>query len=416
MVTVTDNGAGITAATVTSLCDFTVLVSDKARYRGPARGAQGNAFKTLLGIPFALGVAEPVVIESTGVRHELRVTRDRIGDVVVAHETTASDRTVGTSVTVPLPADLDIRAGRWAYNAALVNPHADISVITRVTARRLDDEPVRYKSAGQAWSKWMPSMPSSPHWYDLPAFSTLVHSHIRAGAEVPLGGFIGEFDGLSGSAKQKAIRAVVPGVTHLSGLEDRDDLIASCTGRCSITAKPTQPERLGPVGEDHLRRMLNRYGVRDWYKSTEIIDDGMPWVIEVAVADTNEPGETWFGCNHSPSFGDPLGRPGWRRAMSTPRRGVVPHIADAIRASRPPRRRRPRDLCRARVHGQGQGHARRPGTRREGRDKALHVATKTLRKEAELRRKDARKAERAVERRALGSLRTGGPSRTPSPR
>ena len=73
-VTVSDNGAGITPATVAGLCDFTMLVSDKARYRGPTRGAQGNALKTLLGIPYALGVAEPVVIESAGVRHELRVT------------------------------------------------------------------------------------------------------------------------------------------------------------------------------------------------------------------------------------------------------------------------------------------------------------------------------------------------------
>ena len=65
---------------------------------------RATRLKTLLGIPYALGVAEPVVIESAGVRHELRVTLDRVGDVVVTHETTASDRTVGTSVTVPLPA------------------------------------------------------------------------------------------------------------------------------------------------------------------------------------------------------------------------------------------------------------------------------------------------------------------------
>jgi DNA topoisomerase VI subunit B len=69
-VTVTDNGAGITPATVDDVCDFTVLVSDKARYRGPARGAQGNALKTLLGIPYALGITKPVVIESAGIRHD----------------------------------------------------------------------------------------------------------------------------------------------------------------------------------------------------------------------------------------------------------------------------------------------------------------------------------------------------------
>ena len=46
-----------------------------------------------------------------------------------------------------------------------------------------------------------------------------------------------------------------------------------------------------------------------WYKSTEIVDDdGIPWVIEVAVADTAKPGGVWFGCNHAPAFDDPLGR------------------------------------------------------------------------------------------------------------
>ena len=141
-VTVSDNGAGITPATVADLCDFNMLVSDKARYRGPARGAQGNALKTLLGIPYALDVAEPVIIESAGIRHELQVTVDRVGDVVVTHETTASDRTVGTSVTVPLPADLDIDAQRWAYGAALVNPHATITAIDHAYTRHRRATPV----------------------------------------------------------------------------------------------------------------------------------------------------------------------------------------------------------------------------------------------------------------------------------
>ena len=57
------------------MCDFNVLVSDKARYRGPARGAQGNALKTLLGIPYALDITEPVIIESAG--HPPRVTGEQ---------------------------------------------------------------------------------------------------------------------------------------------------------------------------------------------------------------------------------------------------------------------------------------------------------------------------------------------------
>ena len=155
-VTVSDNGAGITPATVTDLCDFTMLVSDKARYRGPARGAQGNALKTLLGIPYALNLTDPVIIESTGIRHELQVTVDPVGDVVVTHQTTTSDRAVGTSVTVPLPAHLDIDAGRWAYGAALVNPHATITAIDHADSDT-DSDTGFYKPSGEVWSKWTPS-------------------------------------------------------------------------------------------------------------------------------------------------------------------------------------------------------------------------------------------------------------------
>lgn len=58
------------------ILDFDRLVSDKAAYRSPARGAQGNALKTVLGIPFALGVHEPVIIEACGLRHEVTVGLD----------------------------------------------------------------------------------------------------------------------------------------------------------------------------------------------------------------------------------------------------------------------------------------------------------------------------------------------------
>ena len=68
-VTVADNGTGIAAATITNVIDFNVLASDKARYRGPARGAQGNALKTLLGIPFALEITEPIVVDTRWLTH-----------------------------------------------------------------------------------------------------------------------------------------------------------------------------------------------------------------------------------------------------------------------------------------------------------------------------------------------------------
>ena len=288
-----------------------------ARYRGPSRGAQGNALKTVLGIPFALGVTEPVVIESSGVRHELRVS-ERGGDVAVSHETSDSDRTMGTSVTVPLPPDLDIDAARWAFGAALVNPDATITAIEH-GYDGTDSDTVFYKSTDQSWSTWTPSMPSSPHWYDKAAFAALVYSHIRqtarTGVDVPLGRFISEFDGLSATAKQREISratkyAARRPITHLSQLDGLDDVIAVLHDAMLQHAKPTPASKLGAVGADHYRRLLDaEYGVqRFWFKTKTVTVDGIPWVIEVAVADTVKPGGPGSREDHGPGFGDPLGR------------------------------------------------------------------------------------------------------------
>ena len=309
-VTVSDNGAGIAPEVVGDLCDFTMLVSDKAKYRGPARGAQGNALKTILGIPFALGVDAPVVIESHGVRHELRVTDDH-GDVVVAHDTGPSDRAEGTSVTVPLPADLDVEGWRWAFGAALVNPHATIEHTLTTTTTKT---PSFYKPAGQPWSKWTPSQPSNPHWYDRAAFTALVYAHIRqtrrTGVDVPLGKFIAEFEGLSGfgEAAEDSHRCAWCDPPVAAGRPRRRD---RRTARPSVRPRQTHPGV--PAGNGRRRALpacsRRQYGVlRFWFKRTTATVHGVPWIIEVAVADTEEPGGIWYGVNHSPSFGDPLGR------------------------------------------------------------------------------------------------------------
>jgi hypothetical protein len=146
--------------------------------------------------------------------------------------------------------------------------------------------------------KWTPSSPSSPHWYDRAAFTALVYSHIchthNGHPDKPIGEFIREFDGLTGTAKAKAVRAATAGVTHLSQLDERDDVIGALHDAMLQHAKPVPPSRLGAVGADHYRRLLDeKHGVhRFWYKAARALDGGVPWVIEVAVAETAQPGRT----------------------------------------------------------------------------------------------------------------------------
>src|SRR6516162_5382916 len=51
-VTVSDNGPGIAPQVVKKILDYNVRVSSREAYVSPTRGAQGNALKTLIAMPF----------------------------------------------------------------------------------------------------------------------------------------------------------------------------------------------------------------------------------------------------------------------------------------------------------------------------------------------------------------------------
>src|SRR5215213_2893982 len=53
-ITVIDHGPGIPAETVASVLDYSVRVSSREAYMAPDRGAQGNALKTIVAMPFVL--------------------------------------------------------------------------------------------------------------------------------------------------------------------------------------------------------------------------------------------------------------------------------------------------------------------------------------------------------------------------
>ena len=79
MIEVRDNGPGMPSKVIEAILDFTVRVSSREAYVGPTRGAQGNALKTVVVMPFVLdGTAGMVEIESLGLRHKILFAIDRI--------------------------------------------------------------------------------------------------------------------------------------------------------------------------------------------------------------------------------------------------------------------------------------------------------------------------------------------------
>jgi DNA topoisomerase VI subunit B len=53
-LTVHDNGNGIPAAVIDSILDFSSRTSRRDYYVSPTRGAQGNALKTILCVPYVV--------------------------------------------------------------------------------------------------------------------------------------------------------------------------------------------------------------------------------------------------------------------------------------------------------------------------------------------------------------------------
>jgi Histidine kinase-, DNA gyrase B-, and HSP90-like ATPase len=217
-ISIEDNGPGIPRDVIQDVLDFSVRVSSREAYVSPTRGAQGNALKTIVAIPFVLdGHAGRTVIETRGQRHKIDLGIDRIRQQpTVEHRVEPGDVDVGTRVTVEWPeADSPrsiLRAAtpqflQLAASYPWLNPHLTLAVDG--SALEGPDRVWRSEATDPAWSKWKPSDPTSVHWYTAADFERLVaayitHDHDR-GQMRSVRELVTEFRGLSGSAKGRAI-------------------------------------------------------------------------------------------------------------------------------------------------------------------------------------------------------------------
>jgi len=114
-IIVADNGPGMPAETIASILDYSTRTSSREAYVSPTRGAQGNALKTLLAMPYALdGNRGETLIESQGVAHRIVFSVNQLRqEPQLEHDTTSSLVKTGTRITLQWP-----ESASWILEAA----------------------------------------------------------------------------------------------------------------------------------------------------------------------------------------------------------------------------------------------------------------------------------------------------------
>jgi DNA topoisomerase VI subunit B len=320
-ITVTDNGPGIAAQTVRDILDYTARVSSREAYCSPTRGAQGNALKTLLAMPFALdGTSGTSVIESRGKRHEITFRVDQLRQrPVIDHQTSRSNLQKGTCLRVDLACsvlvDAEARFLQMADDLGWLNPHLRL-VVTWDGIERVCREP-----SDPAWKKWRACDPTSAHWYDEPRLVRYIAAHVARDqdrrCDRTVREFISELRGFSGSAKQKQVleatglaRSQLSSLFDLEGKPDTQrigDLLAALKS----FSKPVKPLDLGLIGQEHLRARFESVGVvAETFKYNKAVGEaeGLPWTVETGFGwcPTLEHRRIVVGVNWSVALGNPF--------------------------------------------------------------------------------------------------------------
>jgi Histidine kinase-, DNA gyrase B-, and HSP90-like ATPase len=343
-IVIADNGSGIPEKTIEKVLDYSIRVSSREAYVSPTRGAQGNALKTILPMGYVMDerrgedACGETIIEVHELAHYIAFAVDHIRqEPQIGHTTEPSPVTCGTRITVKLPLTREWegyepidaveackqRLLALAESYLWLNPHLCLTVTWNGETK------IDAKASNPAWDKWLPSWPTSAHWYDKGRFRRYMAAHIANRGNITVREFISEFRGLSGTAKQKAVLEEI-GASHVS-LHDffgrhkaNDENIAKLMSACKRHSKPVKAAQLGIIGKAHLYRMMEAAGGDPkTFKYFQTLGqmDGIPRVIEASFS-VHRDGLSAFrgpnrktitGVNWSPGIGNPfrqLGRGG----------------------------------------------------------------------------------------------------------
>jgi DNA topoisomerase VI subunit B len=328
-ITVTDNGPGIPPETVRDVLDFNVRVSSREAYVSPTRGAQGNALKTVVMMPYVLdGEEGRVEVLARGVRHTITVRVDQVRQCpdVACESRPDREAKAGTSVRLHWPGstrsmldDAKHRLLQLADYYTFLNPHLTLS---------LDwlGERTRTRACKPGWKKWRPSDPTCPWWYECEHLRRRVAACIAAdqhrGADRTVRELVRCFAGLAGTQKQKAVleatgmaRTKLPALARDGRLDTA--AVAKLLAALRTESTPAQPKDLGIIGKEVIRARFVGLGCEvDCFRYARVAkfnSERLPFVLEAAFAWHPElrGRRSIIGVNWSPAIVNPFRELGW---------------------------------------------------------------------------------------------------------
>jgi hypothetical protein len=258
-------------------------------------------------------------VESGGTRHVVTVSADQVLQrPQVDHQQEEIVRNAGTLVRVRVDSASSQAVERGAgflqnlvRDYSLFNPHATFELVIR-------EEHTVVEATAPEWRKWLPTDPTSAHWYNQERLQILIGCFIGAegdgGRVRTIRAFVSEFRGLSATAKQKQVaeraglqRACLHDLVS-NGNFDRKR-VADLLAAMQELSVPVKPDLLGLLGKDHFAQRLRPEGETFRYTVKKGTDGrGLPCLIEYAFAMTPLGGLRGLhaGINWSVPLGNPL--------------------------------------------------------------------------------------------------------------
>lgn len=331
---------------VRDLFDLEKRVSVKDYYNHPTRGAQGNALKTILGIPYALHYRflsdyeldeVPLAITCRNKRVEIRLAVDELHQAVnVVTEEKAEEDDIRDETTVSVgifrfvqkrPRTAD-ELKKLAKAFALFNPHASFSFTFVFLEKTGEVKEESYEAHGDPnWkTKYDLSRPAPLTWYTYSEFKELLYAVLAHAQEheqpVPT---LGEIAAMFGIANFPQTREYTQN-TRLNTLSNAVGLKTDAARRLfkllKLQAQQIPIPPLGELDALHLQAGVGAQTTEDdktlfFYRRgggdltlTPTIDADKavhPFVLEIALSGSADgKRQVIVGINHTPTYQDPF--------------------------------------------------------------------------------------------------------------